>query len=180
MIRSLPRVCLDPLRWLAFASIASLAGCISSAEPMLTDSKPLLGETVYLEVYHLRDGVAQGHNAGMLRWQDGRYVVTEPPDKNTGYLTLHALEGSDLLVQSIEKDNSLTQYAVARKVTDGAYLVFVVDELDADEATRSRYCGGSSSDGCNVTTPEAVFAFARATAAAPHNMADVALLMAAP
>jgi hypothetical protein len=143
----------------------------------LTDGKPLLGETVRLQVLHMRDGVAHDPSTGTLRWQNGSYLTIEDGKKDGGRLTLQAFEGSDLIVQSINKNN-FTEYAVAHKVIDGVYLVFVIDEADADEATRKKYCKANADNGCSVTTPEAVFAFARATAAKPHDNSSVAVLLA--
>jgi hypothetical protein len=143
----------------------------------LTDGKPLLGETVRLQIYHLRDGLAHDPAIGTLRWENGSYRTFEDGKKETSRLTLQPLDGADLIVQSTDKNN-FTEYAVARKVIDGAYLVFVIDEADADEATRKQYCKANADRDCTVTTPEAVLAFARATAAKPHDSGSVAVLLA--
>ncbi len=123
------------------------------------------------------DGVAHDPSTGILRWQNGRYLTIEDGKKDGGRLTLQAFEGTDLIVQSIDKNN-FTEYAITRKVVDGVYLVFVIDEADADEATRKKYCKTNADNGCSVTTPEAVFAFAFATAAKPHDSCSVAMLLA--
>jgi hypothetical protein len=165
------------LRLVALASTLSLAGCISSTAPVLTEGKPLLGETVHLQLYHLRDGLAHDPATGTLRWQNGSYRTFEDGKKETSRLTLQTFDGADLIVQSTDKNN-FTEYAVARKVIDGVYLVFVIDEADADEATRKQYCKANADSGCTVTTPEAVLAFARATVGKPHDSPSIALLLA--
>jgi len=72
-----------------------------------------------------------------------------------------------------------TEYAIARKLADGTYLLFAVDEGDADEAMRNNTCGTNFHVGCHVTTREEVLAFARATAAKRHSTGGLALLMTA-
>jgi hypothetical protein len=71
----------------------------------------------------------------------------------------------------------MTEYAVMRKLTEGVYLVTVIDEADADEQTRAAHCGkGEKNDrSCRITTREQLFAFARATAARQKNDGGLAI-----
>ena len=55
--------------------------------------------------------------------------------KDIGPFTLHAFEGSDLIVQSIRAGKPV-EYGIARKLADGVYLLVAVDESDADERRR--------------------------------------------
>jgi hypothetical protein len=48
---------------------------------------------------------------------------------------------------------------------DGVYYVVVIDEDDADEATRNANCAKAGDYACRVATREQLFTFARATAA---------------
>jgi hypothetical protein len=148
----------------AVASFAFLAGCISSTAPILTDGQPL------------RDGAAREPATETFRFTDGRYVPTSGTRKDIGPFTLHAFEGGDLIAQSIRPGHP-AEYAIARKLADGTYLLFVIDEADADEATRAKYCAKDPGRECGVTTREAVFAFARATAAKPHASGGLAIVM---
>ena len=52
------------------------------------------------------------------------------------------------------------EYGIARKLADGVYLVAVVDESDADEATQNKYCEKPPGSACRVKSREAVLAFA--------------------
>jgi hypothetical protein len=70
------------------------------------------------------------------------------------------------------------EYAIARKLAEGTYLVVAIDEADADDATRGRLCGTKAGSACRVTTRDAVLTFARATAAKPHSAGGLAVLMA--
>ena len=119
----------------AVAICALLAGCIDSAAPILTDAQPFLGEAPHLQFYALHDGAAHEPTDQTFRWQDGRYVAQSGASNDIGDFTLHPFEGADLLVQSI-RSSLPTEYAIAHKLADGTYLVFYVDENDADDATR--------------------------------------------
>ena len=163
-------------RWLALASLALLTGCISSNGPILTDGEPLLGNELHLRFYVLRDGAAREPSAETFRWQDGRYVPIGGSAKDIGPFTLHAFEGADLIVQSL-RPGKPAEYGIARKLADGAYLLFAVDESDADEATQNKFCEKPPGTACRVTSREAVLALARATTAKPHAGGGLALLM---
>jgi hypothetical protein len=164
-------------RILALASFALLAGCIDSAQPILTDAQPLAGERPHLEFYALRDGAAHEPSAESFAWRGGRYVPIHGTATDIGAFTLHSFEGADLIVQSI-RPGKPAEYAIARKLAEGVYLVIAIDENDTDEATRGTYCGHDAGAACRVTTREAVLAFAHATAAKPHATGGLAVLMA--
>jgi hypothetical protein len=161
---------------LALASLALLTGCISSNGPILTDGQPLLGKEPHLRFYVLRDGTAREPSAETFRWQDGRYVPVGDSAKDIGPFTLHAFAGSDLIVQSVRTGKPV-EYGIARKLADGVYLLFAVDEDDADEATQNKFCEKAASVACRVKSREAVLALARATAAKPRADGGLALLM---
>ena len=161
---------------LALASFVLLTGCISSDGPIFTDGQPLLGNDPHLLFYVLRDGTVREPSAKTFRWQDGRYVPVGRSAKDIGPFTLHAGEGSDLIVQTLSAGKPV-EYGVARKLADGVYLVAVVDESDADEATRNKFCEKPPGAACRVTSREAVLAFARASAAKPHAGSGLVLLM---
>jgi hypothetical protein len=161
---------------LALASFALLTGCISSNEPILTDSQPLLGKEPHIRFYVLRDGTAREPSAETFRWQDGRYVPIRGNAKDICPFTLHAFEGSDLIVQSLRAGKPV-EYGIARKLADGVYLLAAVDESDADAATQSKFCEKPPGTACRVTSREAVLALSRASAAKSHAGGGLALLM---
>jgi hypothetical protein len=161
---------------LALASFALLTGCISSNEPILTDAQPLLGKELHVQFYVLRDGTAREPSAETFRWQDGRYVPIGGNAKDIGPFTLHAFEGSDLIVQSIRAGKPV-EYGIARKLADGVYLLIAVDENDADAATQNKFCEKAATVACRVKSREVVLALAHVTAAKPHANGGLALLM---
>jgi hypothetical protein len=129
-----------------------------------------------MQLYTLRNGTAHEPLSGSFRWQDGRYVAASAALNDIDPFTMHAFEGADLIVQGT-KPGHPAEYAIARTLADGTYLLFVIDEKDADDATRAKYCDTDADAQCRVTTREAVLAFAHATAAKPHTTGGLAILL---
>ncbi len=93
--------------------------------------------------------------------------------------TVHAFEGSDYIVQSLPvRHPDIAEYALMRKLTEGVYQVFPIDEADADEATRAANCKHPGGVACRIATREQLFAFARATAAHHKNDGGLAIRLA--
>ena len=162
---------------IALMSLIALAGCIDAAQPILTDGRQLVGARPHFQFYVLRDGAAHEPTAETFAWRGGRYVPVHGDASDIGAFTLHAFENGDLLVQSLRPGKPV-EYAIARKLADGTFLLIAVDETDADDATRAKFCGKQPDATCRVTTRDAVMAFARATAAKPHSGGGLAVLMA--
>ncbi len=162
---------------LALAGVLALGGCIDSAKPILPDAQPLLGARPHIEFYVLRDGTAREPRSETFAWRNGRYVPIRGAASDIHDFTLHAFEGADLIVQSMRAGHP-AEYAIARKLADGIYLLFAVDESDADAATREKYCGKEPDAACRVATREALLALARASAAKPRSTGGLAVLMA--
>jgi hypothetical protein len=55
-------------------------------------------------------------------------------------------------------------YFLLRKVAEGAFLMMPISEDDVDEPTRKRFCIKAPETTCRISTPEQLFALARATA----------------
>jgi hypothetical protein len=161
---------------LALSIFTLLANCIDSAQPMLTDAQPLLGDRLRFQLYALREGAARDPIVATFVWRNGRYVLTSGTGEDFGDFTIHAFEGPDLIVQSI-RPRLPTEYAIARKLADATYLIVPIDETDADEPTRHQFCGVEIGALCRVATRDAVTTFARSTAK-PHTTGGLAVLLA--
>jgi hypothetical protein len=180
-IRLLPIILrLRPATAAAIALCAlTLAGCIDSAAPILHDAKPVFGERARLHLYSLRDGAAHEPDSVTYRWNGFRYVIPRWRLANLSAFTIHDFEGNDAIVQSFSpKGEKAIEYALARKLADGVYLVIAIDENDADEATRAALCTKAKSSPCRIETRDQLLAFARATAAKPHRGGGLAVLVA--
>jgi hypothetical protein len=158
-------------------SLTALAGCIDAAQPILTGGQQLVGARPHFQFYVLRDGAAREPTAETFAWRGDRYVPVRGDTRDIGAFTLHAFEGGDLLVQSLRPGKPV-EYALARKLADGTFLLVAVDEADADDSTRAKFCAKEPDAACRVTTRDAVMAFARATAAKPHSSGGLAVLIA--
>ncbi len=163
----------------ALVMIASLlAGCINSSAPILTEAKPLLGERLHLQLYSLRAGSAVDPEQVTYVWNGTHYARTRG-SRNMNDFTVHAFEGGDLIVQTVPSGRvRSTEYALLHPLMDGVYYVVVIDEDDADEATRNANCAKAGDYACRVTTREQLFAFARATAARKKTDGGLAIRLA--
>jgi hypothetical protein len=162
---------------IALTSLTALSGCIDAAQPLLTDGQQFVGARPHFQFYVLRDGAAREPTAETFAWRGDRYVPVRGDARDIGAFTLHTFEGGDLLVQSLRPGKPV-EYALAHKLADGTFLLIAIDEADADDATRAKFCGKEPDAACRVTTRDAVMAFARATAAKPHSSGGLAVLMA--
>lgn len=156
----------------------TLTACVDSSAPILSDGKPIFGQQVYVHLYSLHDGAAHRPEVVTFRWNGARYVVPRWRLKDLSAFTFHDFEGSDAIVQSFNAKGERTiEYALARKLADGVYLVIAIDEDDADEATRASSCTKAKSSPCRIETRDQLLAFARATAAKPHPGGGLAVLV---
>jgi hypothetical protein len=164
---------------LAISTVLVLPGCISSGGPILSDAKAILGERGQLHVFAGGSGGGREHSVVSFRWNGSRYIVTGRALGISDF-TAHAYEGRDLIVQS-RSTRALkpTEYALARKIADGAYLVTPISEDDADDASRERFCSKTPDASCRIATPEQLFVFARATAAKDQDSGGLAVIVPA-
>jgi hypothetical protein len=167
----------------ALASFA-LAGCISSTAPILGDAKAILGEQIDLYLFAPRaGGAAEGglRHSGVatVQWNGGRYVVRSRGDLLTDF-TIHAFEGRDLIVQTVPRAPRPVEYALARRLSDGVYMVVAIDEDVVDEPTRAKFCTKTQEASCRITTPEQLFVFARAMADNAEGRTDAGIAVVVP
>jgi len=156
----------------------SLSGCIDSADPILSDAQPVLGPKLTLQLYALRDGHAGNPERVRFVWDGRRYVRAGGGMKDTASFTLHPFEGGDSIVQSVStRHPEHVEYAIARLLADGVYLVNAIDENDADNAARAQ-CKNPGGVACRIETREQLFAFARATAAKHKSNGGLAIRLA--
>jgi len=69
------------------------------------------------------------------------------------------------------------EYALARRLADGTYLIVPIDETDADPQTREKFCTKTQDASCRITTTEQLFVFARATADKPIEGGGLAVVV---
>jgi hypothetical protein len=146
--------------WAALA----LSGCISSTAPILSDAKPVLGERGVIHVFTLSEGAAHDPGVVSYQWSGSRYLLR---GKSIGFtdFTAHAYEGRDWILQGTTQRAPIrVEYGLARQLADGVYLLVPINEDDADEAARQKFCTKTQDASCRIATPEQLFVFARASA----------------
>jgi hypothetical protein len=146
-----------------------LAGCIDSSGPILAESQPVFGPRLKLQLYSMRKGYANDPEQATFAWNGKLYAHAGGGLRDVSAFSVHPFEGGDYIIQSVPvRRPQMAEYALMRPLSDGVYHVVVIDEADADEATRAASCGkGDTKDPspCRITTRDQLFAFARATAA---------------
>jgi len=147
----------------------SLAGCIDSSHPIMPDAQPEFGPRLNLQLFGLRKGYAREPQQVSFTWNGALYAHAGGGLREVSAFSLHPFEGGDYIVQIVSaKRARISEYALLHRLVDGVYQVVAIDETDADEPTRTAYCGkGDRTDPspCRIETREQLFAFARATAA---------------
>jgi hypothetical protein len=146
----------------------SLTGCIDSASPILTDSQQLFGQRARFQLYGMRKGFAVEPEQVSYTWDGARYAHAGGGMKDVHAFSVHPFEADNFIVQSVPANRAhKVEYAVMHKLMEGVYQVIVIDEADADEATRAANCnkGEKNNWSCRIETRDQLFAFARATAA---------------
>jgi hypothetical protein len=157
-------------RVLVRAAIAALyagflAGCVDSVGPILTDSQPVLGAKLKLQFYSMRKGYAEDPEQASFAWNGKLYARTGGGMADVRGFSVHPFESGTYIIQEAPvKRPQMVEYALMRPLMDGVYYVVVIDEADADAATRATHCAKLPDVACRIATREALFAFARATA----------------
>ena len=163
----------------AIFALLLLAGCVDSASPLLTGAQPMFGPTVRIHGYSFTERRASGPEIGNFRWDGAQYRVVGRATFDVAAFTAVPLAGDDLIVQtrSSRRQVKAIEYALARKLADGVYSLAVIDEADADEETRAKFCTKRAGSSCRLETSEAALAIARATAAKPDPKHSLALIV---
>jgi len=161
------------------SAVLTLTGCISSTAPILSDARPVLGERGLIHVFTLSAGAAHDPATVPFQWSGSRYLVR---GKSIGFsdFTAYAYEGRDWIVQgTTQRAPSRVEYGLARRLADGTYLLVPINEDDADEPTREKFCTKTQDASCRIATPEQLFVFARGSADKPLEGGGLAVVVPA-
>ena len=166
------------LPYLAPLLALSLTGCISATGPVLFDAKAILGDRIQVHAFASPKDGTRNYSTGIFEWSGSQYVRRSGDFTD---FTIHPYEGRDLIIQSkASRGSSIIEFALARRIAEGVYLIIPIQEEDADEPTRERFCTKTQGASCRISTPEQLFVFARATAARDEDNGPVAVVVAAP
>jgi len=168
----------NPLPFLAPWLALALTGCITADREILGDAKAILGERIQVHAFASSRNGTRDYSTGIFEWSGSRYVRRSGDFTD---FTIHPYEGRDLIIQSqTSRGSSIIEFGLARRIAEGVYLIIPIQEEDADEPTRERFCTKTQSASCRISTPEQLFVFARATAARDEDNGGVAVVVAAP
>lgn len=175
----------------AFLTMASLIGlslclgsCVISEAPLLAKSKPLLGPQFDMIVYRdfASDKGFESHHVN-YRWIDGAYTRNSATTTHIIRFVSEPLGGNDYLIERSQSDRAngpahVFTYWIGRKVTDGTYLIFPIDEHDLSQTDRESVCAKDQSEGsCIVREHAQLVVAARATASKPIRNPAVGILV---
>jgi hypothetical protein len=163
----------------AVAAALTLSACVESQVPLITDTQPLLGQQFEVHLYEtFVDGKASDFHTSTYYWKQGQYVRGSGLARDAKRFVAQALAANDFLLQSSDDSAKLFNYWIGRKLAIGVYLIFPLDETDADEATRKAACGKDQIEGiCRVGSYDQLVTLARATAAKPVRDAALGVVL---
>ena len=163
-----------------FAAAQILSACVESQVPLITNAQPLLGQEFEVHLYEkFVDNKATGFHTSVYRWKDGKYMRASGLARDVKTFVAQKLEANDFLIQATNEREKIFEYWLGRKLSDGVYLIFPLDETDVDDATRGQLCRKGQEEGmCLVDTYEQLAKLARATAAKPVRDAALAVTLA--
>jgi hypothetical protein len=160
---------------LAALGALSLAGCIDSAKPIVTDAQPVFGPRLKLQLFTLREDFARDPERVTYAWNGTHYVRTGGGMRDVRAFSAVPFEAGDFIIQTVPVNRARgTEYAVLHRIADAVFQLVAIDEADADEATRAA-CKHTDGAACRIETRDQLFAFARATAARKKDSGGLAI-----
>ena len=157
----------------------ALSACVESQVPLITDARPLIGQQFEVHLYeNFVDNKANNFHAATYRWKDGQYVRASGLASDAKRFVAQSLAANDFIIQSTDGNGKRFVYWIGRKLTDGVYLIFPLDEADADDATRNAVCGSDQPDVCRIMNRDQLITLAKATASKPARDAALGVLLA--
>ena len=163
----------------AVTALLTLSACVESQMPLMTDTRPLLGQQFEVHLYEdFVDGKANDFHTSIYQWKDGQYVRRSGLARDAKRFVAQSLAANDFLIQSTDDNEKLFYYWIGRKLSVGVYLIFPLDETDVDDATRNAMCGTNQPEGfCRIQTLDQLVTLARATAAKPVRNAALGVVL---
>ena len=157
--------------YFVIAAVASLnlSACVVSEKPLLKNSKPTLGQQFDVHLYErFTHRQASAFHASSYSWKDGQYARATGLAQDVTNFVYEPLGENDFLIQASGDRKSLFNYWIGRRLIDGVYLIFPLNEMDADAAVRESACAKDEPVGiCRIATHDDLLTLARATASKP-------------
>jgi hypothetical protein len=144
-----------------------LAACVQSKAPLLTGTKPVLGEEFQLNLFEdFTEGKALSAKISVFRWNGARYAgaryaYVSGNSSDVKSLVAEPLDADTFLIEA--SDDKVYAYLLGRKLTEGTYRISPVDEKNLDKAAQTRICVAQNSETCTVATRPQLDTFVRAS-----------------
>lgn len=146
-----------------------ISGCVESHTPILTKTEPLFGSQFKVHLYDTFI-VGKARNVQVLRyqWRTHGYQRVGQRFGDDSEFVVQSLDDESFIVQTHNMENALFHYLIARRILDGVFLVFPIEEADAGATTLAEMCGKDSPTIiCMIRTYDQLVTLARATASKP-------------
>ncbi len=140
-----------------------LAACVQSKTPLLTGTKPVLGDQFQLNLFEdFTEGKAISVKTAVFRWSATRYALVkgDPPSGVKSFVA-EPLDADTFLIEA--SDDKVYAYLLGRKLAEGTYRILPVDEKYLDKATQTRTCVTQNSETCTVATRQQLDTFVGAS-----------------
>jgi hypothetical protein len=139
-----------------------LAACVQSKTPLLTGTKPVLGNLFQLNLFeNFSDGMATTLKTSVFRWDATHYVHVSGDSSDVKYFVAEPLNADTFLIEAT--DEKVYAYLLGVRLADGIYRILPVDEKYVDKATQARLCAAQKSENCTVATRQQLDTFVRAS-----------------
>jgi hypothetical protein len=160
---------------LVLLAAVMLAACVQSKTPMLTGTKPELGNLFQLNFFeNFSGGMAASVETSVFRWDATRYVHVSGDSSDVKYFVMEPLSPTTFLIEAT--DEKVYAYLLAVRLTEGIYRILPVDEKYVDKATQARLCPAQSSESCTVATRQQLDTFVHASLGKTFDYAMFAVI----
>ena len=139
---------------------------IDSSAPILAESRPVRGPEPKAQLYASRKAYATEPERADYTWNRELNAHT---GGDVHVFSVHP--ANDYIVQTVQK----TEHSLLRKFAKGVYLVVVVDDADANEATRAAYCKYVERSSRRIEPAEHPFTYTLATPARQKDEGSLAI-----
>jgi len=163
----------------AVLSTLALGACVDSAEPLLKNAEPIMGQK--LRVHMVPVGKEQTDPLGDIvayAWSGTRYEPVSGAKGAVRPFTIHYFGAQDYIVQGFPTPDTLpnVNYAIIRKAAEEVYVMSPIEENDLDEETRAKLCDPRAEYTCRISSADALAQIARSMAKAQREPLSVLLL----
>jgi hypothetical protein len=139
-----------------------LAGCVQSETPLLTGTKPVLGEQFQLNLFDdFTDGNATTVKTAVFRWDASRYVRVSGELADVKFIAAQPLDDTNSLIEA--SDEKVYMYVLGRKLAEGTYRILPVNEKNLDAAGQKQSCVTVKGDICTIATRQQLDTLVRAS-----------------